>query len=161
MDLGIILQVVGVMITAGIGFFRIRTEWRKIAPASRFALERDLEILKLMKSSLSDEKCEIVIKAIDAKIDEIYLPTLQIGFKRSRLREYNWPLLVIGFFFLIVFSLWTWYLVKDGFTWWALLTGFFAFVGIGNIISGLEKKSEQSSDTFKNKTNQGGSTTEG
>lgn len=163
MDWGIILMAISIIVTAVIAFFRIRTEWRKVAPTSRFALKRDLEILGLIKSSLpKDPKYEIVKKSIDDKIDEIYSPVQQIGFKslrEKRLREYNWPILIFGFILLIGFSIWTWYLVKDGFTWWALLTGFFAFAGIGNIISGLEKKPEKSSDTSKNKTNQGGATT--
>ena len=161
MDWEIILMAISIIGGAVIAFFRIRTEWRKIAPTSRFALKRDLEILGLIKSSLpKDPKYKIVKKAIDDKIDEIYSPVQQIGFKR--VREYNWGILIFGFILLIVFSLWTWYLVKDGFTWWALLTGFFAFAGIGNIINGLEKKQkkpEKSSDTSKNKTNQGGATT--
>jgi hypothetical protein len=33
---------------------------------------------------------------------------------------------------------WTAYIVKDGFSWWALLTGFFTFIGISIALSGLE-----------------------
>jgi hypothetical protein len=38
-----------------------------------------------------------------------------------------------------VFGLWTVYLVRDGFSWWALASGFFAFVGLSIVIAGLEE----------------------
>lgn len=161
MDWDIMLRAAGIIATllgVAMAFSRIRLEWRKIAPTSRFALKRDLEILALLKKSdPEDPKYEVVKKAIDDKIDEIYSPVQQIRLKKLKdYKDYNWGIIIFGFILLIVFSLWTWYLVKDGFTWWALLTGFFAFAGLGNILNGFEEKSGETSDTSKNNTNQGG-----
>lgn len=42
-----------------------------------------------------------------------------------------------GVVFVVGFGFWTAYLVRDGFTWWSLLTGYLTFAGIGFIALGF------------------------
>jgi hypothetical protein len=46
---------------------------------------------------------------------------------------------VAGVVFLVGFSFWTWYLVRDGFSWWAIGTGFGAFLGFVWILVAYEE----------------------
>lgn len=44
-----------------------------------------------------------------------------------------------GLVMVAVFSVWTAYIVRDGFRWWAILTGFFAFSGLGLLVTPPEE----------------------
>jgi hypothetical protein len=50
----------------------------------------------------------------------------------------DWFSLVLGALFAVGFVIWTVYLVRDGFTAWALLTGFGVVVGVQLIVAAFE-----------------------
>lgn len=66
--------------------------------------------------------------------------------------EFNWPIFIIGIFFMIVFSIVTFKLIKtsDGyqFSWWALLTGYIALLSpIMSYISFLKPNNDKEKKT--------------
>ncbi|HEO64361.1 MAG TPA: hypothetical protein ENI73_00675 [Spirochaetes bacterium] len=98
----------------------------KLFPESRSTLKNDLEILGMLESS--DPNYLIVKKRIDVKIRRIYQKKVHDTFD-----------LVLGIIFFIAFLIWTIYLVKDSFSWWSIVTGFFALVGIGMISNAFDQ----------------------
>jgi hypothetical protein len=46
--------------------------------------------------------------------------------------------------------------VRDGFSWWALASGFFAFVGLSIVIAGLEETRQQPDMLRKQQTDHSG-----
>jgi len=137
MDLELVLKIAGVAVGAAVSLYQLRNRQPKFIGRSR--LKADLEILKMLESSDPDgPNYRTVKQSIDATIAKVYEGSIQQGgFKRPK--EYDWSLLITGIIFLPGFSFWTWYLVRDGFTWWAPLTGFFAFSGFGMLMGALQK----------------------
>ena len=121
MDWETVLKVVGIIVTLLLGLLGLRPEWRKMASTSQFTLKRDLEIIELMKRiDKDDPRYETVKKSINAKIDKKYLPAE---------KTLRWS--ILGSLLLFIgFSFWSWYIVKDGFTWWVIITGYIAFSGL-------------------------------
>jgi len=101
-------------------------QWRRLRPSftRRSTLKTDLEILRILKE-LDHPSTENVRKHVDDAIANIYESR-----PPNRLRVHDWSMFVTGFVLTAGFSAWTWYLVKDGFSGWSILTGFFAFTGI-------------------------------
>lgn len=135
MDWVEVLKVVGILVGAIVTFFGVRRAEPRLRPRSR--LKADLEILNLLKSS--EPSYRIVKEHVDTAITKVYrLPSQQEGYKRPRV--HNWSDLVLGIICFPGFTFWTWYLVRDGFSWWAIPTGFFAFAAIGWILIAFEEK---------------------
>lgn len=126
MNWELLLKTLGIIVGVVASLYKLR----RIAPKSRSVLRTDLEILKLLEPS--DPNYPILKSHIDVKISNIYhhIP-LEVS---KRFKVYNWYTFIFGIIMFLGFSIWTVYLVKDGFSWWALLTGSFAFAGVGNIL---------------------------
>jgi hypothetical protein len=110
---------------------------RKLIPRSRTQLKADLEILKLLDPA--DPNFPLLKSHIDAQIKATY--SAGTG-RHSQFKVQDTGHLVIGIIMCLVFIPWTLYLVRDGFTWWALGTGFFAFAGFGNLMMAFETPRE-------------------
>ncbi|MCK4783391.1 MAG: hypothetical protein KAV87_06540 [Desulfobacteraceae bacterium] len=98
----------------------------------RAKLKTDLEIFHMLRPEIQGyEVVEQVKSYIETMIYDIY----------ALHREVNWWRLIPAVICFLVFSFWTLYLVADGgFSWWAIATGYFAFVSVGLIITATKKK---------------------
>jgi len=130
-DWDLTLRAVGVLVGAVATIYQLT----KLKPRLRTTLKTDLEILKLLDPK--DPNYGVVQAHVDRSIQQIYAREAPESAGRG-LQVYNWGTLVFGLLLAGGFIFWTVYLVKDGFTPWALLTGFFALGGIGNIMNSLD-----------------------
>ncbi len=138
MDWDVILRAVGVLIGA------VGTVYQLIVrdPRWRSTLKTDIEILNLLDAE--DENRKYIQQNIDKTVrsrypyEELTAEELE-EVKREGLRVYSTSNLIIGIVFSVGFGYWTFSLLADGWNWWALLTGFFAFGGLGNIMLAFDK----------------------
>ena len=139
-----LLLAVGLLASAIIARGALRD--RPIISKSRATLRADLEILKLLEST--DQNYQIIKANVDASILSIY------GTRKKRLRVYDWYYLIIYIPFFCGFTWWTVYLANGGSS-WAVLTGFFAFVGLIGITKAFDEprasKSNVDYETAKHK----------
>ena len=116
------LRVVPLVAGALISLYRLQS----LEPRLRSRLKSDSEIL----SRLDPESpaYELLKRNIEAGVERLYAQPAA---------ELKWKDLAIGVIFVVGFGFWTAYLVRDGFTWWALLTGYFTLAGVGFIALGF------------------------
>jgi hypothetical protein len=95
----------------------------------RSTLKADIEIYGLLDPA--DPKREVVKASINSSIDRLYHP------EKSR-RVWDPTSLVIGIFMTVGFGLWTAYLLRDGFSWWAVFTVSFVPVGVVGFVQAFE-----------------------
>ena len=110
-------------------------------PARRSTLKADADLLaKLPKDSAA---YHILARSIDERITEQYPSREHPSRSASQkpMREKRWANIVMGSLIALGFGAWTAYLVRDGFTPWALLTGFFVLGGLGFIRDGMDVES--------------------
>jgi hypothetical protein len=121
-DWNIASKAIGIIFGVILSIYQLR----EIISRTRSTIKIDLEILKLLDPSDPN------YIAIKSKIDENIRRTY--GIKQSR--SSNFPsgeylvIFILGVFLTLFFAALTFYLVKDGFTWWALLTLYFMWKGI-------------------------------
>ena len=118
------------------------------SPRSR--LRDDLEILRLLKET-DHPKHDVVRSRVSALIDEVYEqpPTAKAPLKNLLLnlrprKARGALMLALGLIALVGFSYWSWCVVRDGFSWWVIGTGFGALTGFGWIMSAYEEKEKAS-----------------
>jgi hypothetical protein len=116
-----VIKAVGVVVALAAAY----TQAKSLRPMSRGALKSDLEILKLLDTS--DPKYKLIKSNIDSRIDRIYGPA----------PVKDLPTMLLGALWALGFSFWTFFLVKDHFTWWSLLTGYQALAGLWFVQSGF------------------------
>ena len=116
-----VLKAIPVVVAVLTALYR----FRDARPRRRATLKADLELLKAAREQ------ELDCRELEARL-QVDLSHLA---KRNE-RADRWAV-VTGSALALVFSLWTIYLVRDGFSWWAPATGFFAFVGLSIVIGGL------------------------
>jgi hypothetical protein len=132
----IILQAVGLVVGAIFSLLQVRNA----VHGSRSTLKTDLEILKLLDPT--DPNHALVRAHVTESMRKIY-PNQVAGATASGFKIYNWPQFFIGITFSLVFSAITLYLLRDGFSWWALMTGFFAVGGFGNLFMAFDPNLRQ------------------
>jgi hypothetical protein len=98
-------------------------------------LKADLELLKAARA-----------QKLSCDDFQAYIET-ELSHLGQRTTQTSWPTVVFGSIFSLSFALWTAYLVKGGFSWWGLATGFFSFVGLGIVMTGLEDARRLEPDT--------------
>jgi len=127
-------------------FIALFLQWGRLRPSftRRSTLKTDLEILRILKE-LGHPSTENVRKYVDDAIANIYVSREP----PKRLWVHDWTLFVTGFAFTLGFSAWTWYLVRDGFSGWAIVTGFFAFTGVIWIAVSLSEPTVETSQGRK------------
>lgn len=126
-----VLKVLGVLAGAATTAQQIR----QFRANSRSSVKADLDILRMLDKS--DASYELVKQHVDALIKRVYAP------RKGGFVVYNQEDFVIGLLLLPGFLVWTAYLLRNGFSWWALLTAFFAFAGFGSILNGLDPKNQK------------------
>jgi len=105
-------------------------------PRSR--LKDDLQILKMLKDT-DHPKYDVVRNHINTLVEKVYeQPSKEEGFKLKGPKER--VLFVMGIMALMGFSFWTWSLVRDGFSGWAVGTGFGVLLGIMWIFFSYEER---------------------
>jgi len=112
---------------------------RQFRANSRASIKTDLEVLRMLDKS--EAGYTLVKQHVDDLIKRVYTPRKR-GFSNG-LTIYNQEDFVLGIILLPGFVVWTIYLVRNGFSWWALLTAFFAFAGFGSILNGLDPKNQK------------------
>jgi hypothetical protein len=138
MDWDMILRAVGVLIGAAGTIYQITRR----DPRWRATLKADIEILNLLEEG---ESKETIRRNVDRVVQSRYpVKVVEEGteVKQRGVRLYNVSNLVIGVVFLVGFGYWTFSLVEDGWNWWAILTGFFALGGLGNIMMAFDRQYE-------------------
>lgn len=133
-DWDAVTKAVGVLVALAAAY----TQAKSFRPMSRGALKSDLEILKLLDTS--DPKHALIKSNIDLRIDRIYGPPA----------AKDWLMIAVGVLLALGFSYWTLSLVKYHFTWWSVLTGYFAVVGLYSVLMGLRGKFPWATRTVKN-----------
>ena len=129
LDWDILIKALGALVGAVVAY----TQVKSTHPISRAAMKADLEILKLLDKS--DPNYELIKNNIDPRIQKLY---------GAQPKYTDWITVAFGAIWAGGFAYWTFYLVKDEFTWWSLLTGYFAFAGLGWIIMGFRGGFKQS-----------------
>lgn len=116
-----LVTAVGIAIGAVISIYQVR---RAISP-KRSSLHHDLETLKLAK------ELGIPAKALEDEIIQ-RLSKLESEYKPPKWRFTGEVIgqSVFGIILAIGLGYWTYYLSRDPFSWWSVLTGLFAFAGI-------------------------------
>jgi hypothetical protein len=130
-----VVTVAGIIVATSVTIYQIR---RAISPI-RLSVKHDLETLKLAK------ELNLPTKALEDEIAQ-KLATLEPDYKSPhwRLTEDVVISLVSGLFMSIIFGYWTYHLNKGGFSWWSVLTGYLAVVGL--MIPTLELRRQQRKD---------------
>jgi hypothetical protein len=126
-DWDIVIKAIGALVGAIVAYIQIRSS----RPISRSALRSDLEILRLVDPA--DPTYTVIKGSIDRRIKLLYAePRMDV----------RWAAVIFGSSISIGFSYATFYLVRDHFNWWSLLTAYFAMVGLSLISLGFTKRSE-------------------
>lgn len=126
----LVLKAIGIVIGAVGTFWQLRNVISKL----RSTLKTDLEIFKMLQPA--DPNYDILKEHLTNSIRKIYLPE-----EGSRgFNVYSWPDFIFGVVFMLGFSIWTFYILKDGFNGWALLTAFFAIAGLGAFLKSMDEK---------------------
>jgi hypothetical protein len=131
-----IVQALAVLAGVAVSFYSLRN-----LPArtrKRSTLKADIEIYHLLDKS--DPQREVVKRSIDASVNRMY------GTGARNLRDVEWTQIITGVVMVLGFGFWTAYLVKDGFTWWAIATGLGAFSGLMLIPEAFERQVEREPD---------------
>ena len=141
------------------GYYRFVRGFR-----TRAAIRRDLEMLKLFDAS--DPSHQIIRDHIHRTVLHYYGPPSPPFYRRlpspsqvrsywSRVRAFFASQLAriprpkgvgefcFGLILFLLFALWTSALNEGGFSWWSLLTGFFALMGIGGIVSSFDPRRDR------------------
>ena len=130
MDWTELLKIIGVLGGVISSYIFIKSQ----APVfrKRAKLKTDLEILHMLRPEIQGhEVVEQVKNHIETMICSIYAPPKVI----------NWRRLIPGIGCFLGFSYWTLILyTASGFSWWAILTGYLAFVGFGLVITATKTR---------------------
>ncbi len=121
----IVLAAIGTIIAALIGFYQIKIS----LPKPRFRLKTDLEILKLMGDK--HNQYNVVKEQVDDLISDIYTTPIKLSdAKEKQYYFFRVIYVILGSCFLF----WTYYILIDGWSWWAILTGYFSLGLLGNAV---------------------------
>lgn len=104
----------------------------------RSNLRADCELLTMLKS-VDANSSSMVEKRIDEQVARLYTK------RGSRLHHFwagltTWRRVILGSVILVAGLGLTAYLVRDGFTWWSLLTGYVVVAGLGILLNGLDAR---------------------
>lgn len=126
-----LVTAVGIIVGAGISIYQVR---RAVSP-KRSSLHHDLETLKLAK------ELGIPAKALEDEIIQ-RLSKWEPDYQPPRLRLTSEVIVqsVFGIVLALGLGYWTYYLSRDGFSWWSVLTGFFAFAGLMQPFAALSEQ---------------------
>ena len=129
LDWDILIKALGVLVGAVVAY----TQVKSTHPISRAAMKADLEILNLLDKS--DPNYKLIKSNIEPRIQKLY---------GAQPKYTDWITVAFGAIWAGGFAYWTFYLVKDEFTWWSLLTGYIALAGVGWIMMGFRGGFKQS-----------------
>jgi|GEM_PF-4602937 len=107
---------------------------------TRNVLKREFEILKLIPPDQPEH--QLIRNHISRLIQRLYEPPppskerLSSRLKKWQPRDVGG--FVAGLMFFAGFAVWTALILRDGFSWWSLLTGFMALSGLGTIADSLK-----------------------
>jgi hypothetical protein len=109
---------------------------RNSSSVKKIRLKNDIEILE--KLERDSESYHSVKARIDKSVRELY----SVRQKNKIIQSYGDFL--FGIFILLVAISWSWYLwqKEHAFSWWFLMILPIAFVGLGGILNGFEKKED-------------------
>ena len=122
LDWDILIKALGALVGAVVAY----TQVKSTHPISRSAMKADLEILNLLTKS--DPNYQLIKSNIEPRIQKLY---------GAQPKYTDWFTVAFGAICAAGFAYWTFYLVRDEFTWWSLLTGYFALAGMGWIMMGF------------------------
>lgn len=121
-DWELVIKVVSGGIAAVGGIWKLVQSVR----GSRARLAADIEILG--KLPVGHPQKPVLERSIQQSIDRLYSPQHRMsGFEVA----YG---IIVG----AGFTVWTVWLMRDGFSWWGVLTGFFAMGGIGVLFGAID-----------------------
>jgi hypothetical protein len=109
-------------------------KFRDARPRRRATLKADLELLSAAWGQHLD--CKEFEAYVQSELSHLY----------RRTTTTDWGTIAIGLLFALGFGGWTAYLVSDGFSWWAIATGFLAFGGLSMVVTGLFDPSRVASE---------------
>jgi hypothetical protein len=124
-----IVQAFGVLAALLISYLSLRNLPARVK--RRSTLKSDIEVYNLLDKS--DPKRAVVKASIDRSLDRLYGARAPSGNWKS----WDWGAVIVWALMAVGFGYWTFYLVKDEFRWWAILTGFVALVGLFGVATWL------------------------
>lgn len=120
----IVVTLVGIAVAAGMTAYQLN---RSIS-IRRARLKHDLEVLRLTKDLGIDMK--ELHNRVEGELKSFVSGEMELE-ERSLIHDPRFiGMTIYGLAVFFGFTVWTVYLVQDGFSWWAILTGLFAFGGI-------------------------------
>ena len=131
----IVFKALGIVVSAIVGATQIVGR----LPKSRTTLKHDLEVLKLLPEEHQDRA--LIEAHIRSNIERIYAPAA--GQPRKVLEVFavhQWSDFIGGSLLALVATIVALYMIRDGWTWWAILPCFVALGGIGGVLEGLTEK---------------------
>ncbi len=132
----VVLQAVAIVVGAVFSIFQVLS----LTSKPRSTLKVDLEILKLL--DVSNPHYQYLQNHINEEIRRTYVDRK----KHRTFRVHSWEDFIFGVVLLFAFSVWTLYLLRDGFDGWEIATGLGAFVSLGGIVNGLDSKHSRKSN---------------
>ena len=127
----LILKALGFLVAATAAYFQVRN----LNFAMRVSLKTDLEILNLLNAS--DPNYTALKRAVDMRVKSLY-PEEETDTSAQRVLRIMAGF--IGVFWTLGFAYWTFSLSLPDFSWWSLLTGYLAFVGVGILVMAISGK---------------------
>jgi hypothetical protein len=149
-DLDVVARLIGgvaSVVAAALAVRRTMASALESSPRLRSALKADADLLsKLPKDG---DAYAILSKNMEERIRRQYPSAEYPAVNRapSGDKKQSWLTIVLGAAILIGFGTWTYLLVRDGFTPWALLTGFLALGGFGILMDGWNELTTGAGDS--------------
>jgi hypothetical protein len=130
----IALKIVGPVLGAAVAYSQ-----RRFFARPRAKLRTDLELLNLLEGEEVKEQRETLLNSVTEQIERIY--------GRRTVETKNYALVVFGLIWALGFVAATIFVIRsdDWSRWWAVLTGWLAFAGVGWMIMGWEGRFKHSS----------------
>src|SRR6266536_5747274 len=157
----LIPKILAPVVPVVMGLSRFR---KSLQPRPRSNLKADCEMLTMRKKVGAAKSCSAVENHIDEQVARLYGRGTASQSRLHQIWKHSTPPLrvVLGTLVLGSGIAGTAYLVRHGFTWWSLLSGYVALAGIGVISTGFDPRhqlrhkynalGERSFELFKDKT---------
>lgn len=131
MNFDLIIKAVGAVVAAVVSLTRLSTHYFH----GRARLKSDIEIMNMLDED--DPNYKLVAEHVNKSIHAIYSEEKDKEIPAVS----NWRDLIFGIILLLFGMIWTLYVLRDGFSWWSIISILIVFASFGSILSGLHGES--------------------
>ena len=129
LDWETVLRALPLIVGAIVSLYKLRD----VNPRLRSTLKSDAEILEKLDPNSAAYKS--LKQSIEARVTRLSAEPRK---EWKEWKKWNRSEVALGVVFLLFFGSWTVYVLRDGFSWWALLTGYLTLSGGGILLMGFE-----------------------